>query len=311
MTGLIERTRLSATTTRALASAGLDADTAVAVVRGALAEDLAHGPDVTSEATVPADAVTVGAFTPRRDGVLAGGPLALVVLDATVGPGGYEVLAQVSDGTAVTPGHPVLVVRSPVRGLLLAERTALNLLCHLSGIATGTAEWVRAVAGTGALVRDSRKTLPGLRSLQKYAVRCGGGRNHRMGLGDVVLIKDNHVAAAGSVSGAVAAARAHAPALPCEVEVDTWEQFEEALATDVDEILLDNFGVADCRRAVELARARMHPARLEASGGLTLAVARDYAGTGVDHLAVGALTHSSLALDIGLDFDGPAPAEEG
>ena len=185
-------------------------------------------------------------------------------------------------------------------GLLTAERTALNLLCHLSGVATATAAWVDAVAGTGASIRDSRKTMPGLRALEKYAVRCGGGINHRMGLGDAVLIKDNHVAAAGSVTAAIAAVRAHAAALPCEVEVGTLDELEEALAAEVSLVLLDNMTVAQCAESVR--RAAGSSTELEASGGLTLDLARSYAETGVRYLSVGALTHSAPALDLGLDL---------
>jgi nicotinate-nucleotide pyrophosphorylase (carboxylating) len=191
-------------------------------------------------------------------------------------------------------------VRGPVRGLLTAERTALNLICHLSGVATATAAWVTAVAGTGCAIRDTRKTLPGLRLLEKYAVRCGGGVNHRLGLGDAILIKDNHVLAAGGIAKALAAARAHAPDLPCEVEVDTLDQLDEALAEHAELVLLDNFTPEQCAEAVR--RAAETPTKLEASGGLTLDLARTYAETGVHYLAVGALTHSAPALDLGLDL---------
>jgi nicotinate-nucleotide pyrophosphorylase (carboxylating) len=187
-----------------------------------------------------------------------------------------------------------------VRGLLTAERTALNLLCHLSGVATLTSAWVDAVAGTGCRIRDTRKTLPGLRELEKYAVRCGGGVNHRLGLGDAVLIKDNHVLAAGSVAKALAAVRAHAPDLPCEVEVDTLDQLDQALAEHADLVLLDNFTPGQCAEAVR--RCAGTGTKLEASGGLTLDTARTYAETGVDYLAVGALTHSAPALDLGMDL---------
>jgi nicotinate-nucleotide pyrophosphorylase (carboxylating) len=183
--------------------------------------------------------------------------------------------------------------------ILTAERTALNLLCHLSGVATLTRQWADAVAGTRARIRDTRKTTPGMRALEKYAVRCGGGLNHRMALSDAALIKDNHVAAAGSVAAAFAAVRRQAPGLPLEVECDNLDQVAEALAAGADEILLDNFAVPDMAAAVALTGGR---ARLEASGGLTLATARQVAETGVDYLAVGALTHSAPALDIGLDL---------
>ncbi|WP_363320460.1 carboxylating nicotinate-nucleotide diphosphorylase [Pseudonocardia sp.] len=264
----------------------------------ALAEDLRYGPDATTEATVSADAMAVGAFVARRGGVLAGVPAALAVLDAVVGD--YEVLGAAADGDRLAAGDAALTVRAPVRTFLTAERTALNLLCHLSGVATATAAWVDAVAGTGARIRDTRKTLPGLRLLEKYAVRCGGGVNHRLGLGDAVLIKDNHVVAAGSVGAALRAARERAPHLPCEVEVDSLEQLDEVLALGAELVLLDNFSVALTREAVR--RRGDRPTRLESSGGLALENARAYAETGVDFLAVGALTHSVTALDLGLDL---------
>jgi nicotinate-nucleotide pyrophosphorylase (carboxylating) len=276
-----------------------DPDDLLRVVRTALAEDLRYGPDATTAATVPADAVAIGAFTPRAGGVLAGVVAVRRVLAEVLGDD-VEVLDERPDGTRVRAGEPALVVRAPVRGLLTAERTALNLLCHLSGVATATASWVDAVAGTGARIRDTRKTLPGLRLLEKYAVRCGGGVNHRLGLGDAVLIKDNHVAAAGSVGAALARARAAAPDLPCEVEVDSLEQLDDVLALGAELVLLDNFTVAQTAEAVR--RRGSAPTLLESSGGLALANARAYAATGVDFLAVGALTHSVTALDVGLDL---------
>ncbi len=268
------------------------------VVATALEEDLRYGPDATTAATVAADAVAVAAFTTREPGMLAGLPAARAVLDQVVGS--YVVLGARAAGDVLAAGDTELTVRAPVRALLTAERTALNLLCHLSGVATATAAWVDAVAGTGARIRDTRKTLPGLRLLEKYAVRCGGGVNHRLGLGDAVLIKDNHVAAAGSVGAALAAAREHAPGLPCEVEVDTLEQLDEVLALGAELVLLDNFDVERTREAVR--RRGDRPTRLESSGGLALANAAAYAGTGVDYLSVGALTHSVRALDLGLDL---------
>ncbi|SHK84829.1 nicotinate-nucleotide pyrophosphorylase [carboxylating] [Pseudonocardia thermophila] len=271
------------------------------VVDTALDEDLRYGPDATTAATVPAHLVATGTFAARAPGVLAGLPAARKVLDTVLGADGYQVLAQRRDGDRLAAGDAALVVRAPVRGLLTAERTALNLLCHLSGVATATAAWVDAVAGTGARIRDTRKTLPGLRLLEKYAVRCGGGVNHRLGLGDAVLIKDNHVAAAGSVSAALAATRKLAPHLPCEVEVDSLDQLDEVLALDAELVLLDNFTVEDTAEAVR--RRGNRPTELESSGGLTLDVARAYAETGVDFLAVGGLTHSVTALDIGLDLE--------
>jgi nicotinate-nucleotide pyrophosphorylase (carboxylating) len=275
-----------------------DAGDLARVVQTALDEDLRYGPDATTAATVPADAVAVGEFSPRAAGVLAGAPVALRVLELVVP--GFEVLSALPDGSRLVPGEPALVVRAPVRGLLTAERTALNLLCHLSGVATATRRWVDAVEGTGAVIRDTRKTLPGLRLLEKYAVRCGGGMNHRLGLGDAVLIKDNHVAAAGSVSAALTAARAAAPDLPCEVEVDSLEQLDEVLALNAELILLDNFSPAQTADAVR--RRGSLPTLLESSGGLVLANAREYAETGVDFISVGGLTHSVTALDLGLDL---------
>jgi nicotinate-nucleotide pyrophosphorylase (carboxylating) len=277
----------------------LDRDDLDRVVRTALAEDLRYGPDATTAATVPADAVATATFAARKPGVLAGVPAVRAVLDAVLGDS-YEVLGALEDGARLAPGDDALVVRAPVRGLLTAERTALNLLCHLSGVATATAAWVDAVAGTNARIRDTRKTLPGLRLLEKYAVRCGGGVNHRLGLGDAVLIKDNHVAAAGSVGAALAAVRAQAPDLPREVEVDSLHQLDEVLALDAELVLLDNFDVPMTREAVH--RRGTSPTRLESSGGLVLANAREYAETGVDYLSVGGLTHSVAALDLGLDL---------
>jgi nicotinate-nucleotide pyrophosphorylase (carboxylating) len=225
-----------------------------------------------------------------------------MVLDEVLGPDGYRVHEHVADGTRLHPGQPLLTLEAGTRGLLTAERTLLNLVCHLSGIATATAAWVDAVEGTKARIRDTRKTLPGLRALQKYAVRVGGGVNHRMGLGDAALIKDNHVAAAGSVVAALRAVREAAPDLPCEVEVDTLEQLDDVLGEDVQLILLDNFPVWQTQMAVQRRDARAPGVLLESSGGLSLDTAAEYAGTGVDYLAVGALTHSVRVLDIGLDL---------
>ncbi|MBK0867290.1 MULTISPECIES: carboxylating nicotinate-nucleotide diphosphorylase [unclassified Saccharopolyspora] len=293
---------LSEATTAQLRSAGLDPQEVRALVRAALAEDLRYGLDATTEATVQVDAIAEAEFRSRPAGVVAGIPVARAVLDEVLGPDGYKVLHSRTDGDMIMPGESALSVHAPVRGLLTAERTALNLLCHLSGIATATAEWVRAVEGTGCRIRDSRKTLPGLRVLQKYAVRSGGGVNHRMGLGDAMLIKDNHVVAAGSVVAALRACREHAPDLPAEIEVSTPEELDEVLEEGAELVLLDNFGPADCADAVRRTREVSPGTELEASGGLTLDVARSYADTGVHYLAVGALTHSSPALDIGLDM---------
>ena len=212
--------------------------------------------------------------------------------------------ALVADGARVRPGDAVLRVSGDAVAVLGAERTMLNFLTHLSGIATATRAWADAVAGTGAVVRDTRKTLPGLRALEKYAVRCGGGENHRMGLGDAALVKDNHVAAAGGVAAAVRAVRAAArPGLAIEVECDSVAQVREALAAGASFILLDNMAVPVLRAAVAVARG-YDGVRLEASGGLRLGNAREVAQTGVDYLSVGALTHSSRVLDLGLDYSG-------
>jgi nicotinate-nucleotide pyrophosphorylase (carboxylating) len=211
----------------------------------------------------------------------------------------FRIIYHKSDGDRVRRGEVLFTVTGPTRPMLVAERTALNLACHLSGIATLTRRWVDEVAGTGATVRDTRKTLPGLRALQKYAVRCGGGVNHRMSLSDGALVKDNHIAAAGGVAAAFAAVRKAVAGLPTEVECDTLAQVKEAVEAGATLILLDNFAVADLAAAVALVAGR---ARLEASGGLTLERARAVAATGVDYLAVGALTHSAPALDLALDL---------
>lgn len=275
------------------------------LVRRALDEDLAGGLDVTSAATIPADQVGRASAVPRRPGVVAGIPLAAAVF-ALVSEGRVQLEDVGVDGTSVQPGQVLLTAVGPVRDLLTAERTALNLLCHLSGVATLTRRWVDAVAGTGAVIRDTRKTMPGLRALEKYAVRCGGGTNHRMGLYDAALVKDNHVAAAGGVRAAFDAVRRSAPGIPLEIEVDTLEQLREVIDAGATLVLLDNMSPATMREAVAIREAAAATAgrrvRLEASGGLSLDVARTVADTGVDFLAVGALTHSAPVLDIGLDL---------
>lgn len=308
---------LSPETTAALRDAGLDAGEVARVVTAALEEDFRYGPDVTSAATVAGRALTADVVA-RQAGVLAGVPVALAVLDLAAGldpagrldpvagaggPCGGRVAREVlvADGARIGPGEAVLRISGPATAVLGAERTMLNFLTRLSGIATATRAWADAVAGTGAVIRDTRKTTPGLRAVEKYAVRCGGGENHRMGLGDAALIKDNHVAAAGGVAAAVAAVRSAAPGVPLEVECDSPDQVREALAAGARFLLLDNMGADALREAVTAARAH-DGVRLEASGGLRLATAREVAATGVDYLAVGALTHSSAALDLGLDY---------
>jgi nicotinate-nucleotide pyrophosphorylase (carboxylating) len=285
-----------------LIEAGLDPDYVQRVARLAVAEDLAGGVDVTSVATVPADQRAVADFVARGAGVVAGLVVAETVL-ALAGNGDVVVRRSARDGGIVARGDVLLTVTGPTRLLLTAERTTLNLLSHLSGIATLTRRWVEAVTGTGAAIRDTRKTTPGLRALEKYAVRCGGGVNHRMSLSDAALVKDNHVVAAGGVLEAFAAVRAAFPDLPVEVEVDSVEQCELVVDAGVDLVLLDNMSLRDIERCVDIARGR---SKTEASGGLTLDRAREVAATGVDFLAVGALTHSAPVLDIGCDFRTPA-----
>ena len=277
------------------------AEARATIIRG-LDEDLRFGPDITTLSTVPADAMTTAAMITRESGVVAGVDIALMVLDEVLGADGYRVIGRADDGDRLNPGDALLTLEAETRGLLTAERTMLNLICHLSGIASATAAWVDEVDGTKAKIRDTRKTLPGLRALQKYAVRVGGGVNHRMGLGDAALIKDNHVAAAGSVVAALRAVREAAPELPCEVEVDSLEQLDAILAEDVQLVLLDNFAVWETQIAVQRRDTRAPEVQLESSGGLSLDSAAAYAGTGVDYLAVGALTHSVRILDIGLDM---------
>jgi nicotinate-nucleotide pyrophosphorylase (carboxylating) len=269
-----------------------------AAVRVALDEDLAAG-DPTS-ALLDADAA--GVLAARAAGVIAGLPaveitLAEVARRLDLEPATFQ--PELEDGQPVAAGGSLGRVAGPARVVLAAERTLLNLLCHLSGVATLTAAFVTAVQGTGAVIRDTRKTLPGLRQLAKYAVRAGGGQNHRMSLGDALLVKDNHIRAAGGLPAAVAAARKAGPGLPLEVEVETLEEVAQALEAGCELLLLDNMGLDAMSRAVAMAAGR---ARTEASGGITLASARRVASTGVDFLAVGALTHSAPALDVGLDW---------
>ncbi|MEV0180676.1 carboxylating nicotinate-nucleotide diphosphorylase [Streptomyces sp. NPDC050625] len=281
-----------------LADAGLDPVEVEDIANVAIQEDLAHGVDVTSVATIPEDAVATGDFTAREAGVVAGLRVAEAVL-SVVCTDEFEVERHVEDGDRVEAGQKLLSVTTHTRDLLTGERSALNLLCRLSGIATATRAWEDVLEGTKARVRDTRKTTPGLRSLEKFAVRCGGGVNHRMSLSDAALVKDNHVVAAGGVAQAFEAVRAAFPDVPIEVEVDTLHQLREVVDAGADLILLDNFTPLECEEAVAIVDGR---AMLEASGRLTLENAKAYADTGVDYLAVGALTHSSPILDIGLDL---------
>ncbi|WP_370650956.1 carboxylating nicotinate-nucleotide diphosphorylase [Dietzia sp.] len=274
---------------------------ALIAIRRALEEDLRYGPDATSLATVPADSRATARLATRSDGVVAGLPLIGMVLTEVLGDD-YSVTLSAGDGDRVSAGDVVAEITAPTRGLLTAERTLLNLVCHLSGVATATRAWADELSGTGCAVRDTRKTMPGMRLLQKYAVRCGGGVNHRLGLGDAVLVKDNHVVAAGGVVPALAAVREYFPDLPCEVEVDSLEQLDQMLDAGVDLVLLDNFPVWQTQMAVQRRNAISPRTRLESSGGLGLDVAADYARCGVDFLAVGGLTHSVAVLDLGLDM---------
>jgi nicotinate-nucleotide pyrophosphorylase (carboxylating) len=285
--------------TAELEAAGLDPEAVYAAVAAALEEDLpAGGDDVTSESTIDADARGTADFAVREPGTVAGLAVAAVVFAYVMGDD-VEITDRVADGTRVEAGDVVMRVSGPVRGLLTAERTALNFACHLSGVATATAAWVDALSGSQAQVLDTRKTLPGLRALQKYAVRCGGGVNHRFGLSDMAMVKDNHVVAAGGVVPAFEAVRSAHPEVPVEVEVTDLGELKELLDAGCERILLDNMDDATMTEAVRLTAGR---ATLEASGGLTLERAREVARTGVDFISVGALTHSVVVFDIGMDL---------
>lgn len=313
-----------------LTGAGLDPAYVERVARAAIVEDLDGGVDVTSVATVPEDHRSTLDLVARAPGVVAGAPVAAAVVDVA-SERDAQVEVRVADGTRVTRGDVLLSARGRTRDLLLAERSALNLYCHLSGIATATAAWVEALAGSRTRVRDTRKTTPGLRALEKYAVRAGGGINHRMSLSDAALVKDNHVVAAGGVTEAFVAVRHEFPGLPVEVEVDSLGQLREVLDAGADLVLLDNFTPEQMREAVDITvrhaadRAEVTvevdvdpkagtvgelgvdvvvPRRtlLEASGGLTLADAAAVGATGVDYVSLGALTHSAPVLDIGADL---------
>lgn len=267
-------------------------------VEQALAEDLGTRGDLTTDATVPAHAMAAATFGARREGVIAG----LAVAEAAFQAVDPRVVfkAEARDGDRVAAGAVVGRVAGPARALLSGERVALNFLCHMSGIATLTRRYVDAVAGTRARIADTRKTTPGLRVFEKYAVRCGGGSNHRSGLHDAILIKDNHIVAAGGVAAAIAAARAHAGHMvKIEVEVDDLATLAIALEQPIDAVLLDNMDTATLRKAVGMVAGR---ALTEASGGVTLETVRAIAETGVDLISVGALTHSAPILDLGLDF---------
>ena len=266
------------------------------LIKAALAEDLAGGADITSEATISADANSLADFVARMDGVIAGSNIAHAVL-AEVGI--TDVTQLKKDGESVKAGDILISVRGNTRAIVLAERTALNFFGHLSGIATLTSKWVKEVSGTKCQVRDTRKTTPGMRVIEKYAVRMGGGVNHRMSLSSAALIKDNHIAAAGGVVAAFAKVRSTYPEAEIETEVDTLEQLKEVLPLNPDLILLDNMSTEMCAKAVALVNGKC---KLEASGGISIANARAYAQSGVDYIAIGALTHSAPVFDIGLDL---------
>jgi len=266
------------------------------LVKAALVEDLAGGEDITSVATIDANALASADFTARKSGVIAG----IEVAEAVLREVGLTQITKVkSDGDQVSAGDVLLTVSGNTRAILLAERTALNFFSHLSGVATLTSDWVKEVSGTKCQVRDTRKTTPGMRVLEKYAVRMGGGTNHRMTLSDAALIKDNHIAAAGGVVAAFAKVRERYPSAEIEIEVDTLEQLREVLPQKPDLVLLDNMSPAQCAQAVEIVSGAC---KLEASGGITIDSARAYAESGVDYIAIGALTHSAPVFDIGLDL---------
>ncbi|PVG82471.1 carboxylating nicotinate-nucleotide diphosphorylase [Nocardioides gansuensis] len=285
-----------------IADAGLDPARVHAMIADALDEDLPDGADdTTSAATISPEARGSGVFAAREPGTVSGLVIAALVFHYVMGDS-VEVSDRLPEGSAVAEGDVVMRVSGPTRGLLTAERTALNFASHLSGVSTATAHWVAALEGTSARVLDTRKTLPGWRALQKYAVRCGGGVNHRFSLADMAMVKDNHVIASGGVVPALEAVRAAYPGLPVEVEVTDLDQLRELLAAGCERILLDNMDTATMAEAVRIRDASGDKAELEASGGLTLERAREVAETGVDYISVGALTHSVNVFDLGLDL---------
>jgi nicotinate-nucleotide pyrophosphorylase (carboxylating) len=287
---------ISQSLSKLITDQGLNPDAINSKVSEALSEDSITD-DLTSQATINQSQVSNARFVTRKSGVIAGCLVAAAVLEQC-GIKEYELL--VNDGQEVSANTELIRLKAETRAILKAERTALNFLSHLSGIATITNLWVKEVSSSKTAIRDTRKTTPGLRELEKYAVRMGGGLNHRMNLSDQALIKDNHIAAAGSVSEAINRVKKAAPGALIEVEVDTLEQLKEALQCSVEIVLLDNMSIEQTKAAVEIARGSN--TKLESSGGLKLENAAAYAATGVDYLAVGALTHSAPVLDIGLDF---------
>ena len=269
------------------------------IIEAALNEDLAGKDDITSTLTIPEDNVAQALMRPRQPGIIAGTQIAALVFEM-VEPE-LDIKIFKNDGDTLTPGEDILSVQGSARAILTAERTALNIITHLSGIATLTGQYVEAVKETKAKILDTRKTLPGLRALQKHAVEAGGGVNHRFGLYDAILIKDNHIAVAGGIKSALEAVKRQKGKMNIEIEVDTLAQLEEVLACEIaDIVMLDNMDVARLKKAVTLIDDRI---RTEASGGVTLDTVSPIAATGVDYISIGALTHSAPALDIGLDID--------
>jgi len=265
-------------------------------VKDAISEDLAGGQDLTSVATITQSQVSTADFATRASGVVSGLHVVAAVLEYC-GVNHYEVL--VDEGAKVSAGKVLITAQGNTQKILLAERTALNFLSHLSGISTLTNQWVSEISGTKCQIRDTRKTTPGLRMLEKFAVRMGGGVNHRLSLSQAALIKDNHIMAAGSISDAFNAIKKMYPDKSIEIEVDSIDQLKEAITLKPDLILLDNMSTNQCSEAVSITNGLV---KLEASGGITITNAKAYAATGVDYLAIGSLTHSAPALDIGLDF---------
>ena len=265
-------------------------------VKDAISEDLAGGQDLTSVATITQSQVSTADFTTRASGVVSGLHVVAAVLEYC-GVNHYEVL--VDEGARVAAGKVLITAQGNTQKILLAERTALNFLSHLSGISTLTNQWVSEISGTKCQIRDTRKTTPGLRMLEKFAVRMGGGVNHRLSLSQAALIKDNHIMAAGSISDAFNAVKKMYPDKSIEIEVDSIDQLKEAIRLKPDLILLDNMSTNQCSEAVSITNGLV---KLEASGGIAITNAKAYAATGVDYLAIGSLTHSAPALDIGLDF---------
>ncbi|MEY2828097.1 MAG: hypothetical protein RLZZ183_1216 [Actinomycetota bacterium] len=275
----------------------LNPELVLALVELAISEDLMGGTDVTSLSTIPETQISEMDLVARKKGVISGIDIASLVFLSINSK--IDIDQKVKDGSKVEEKQCLLTAKGRTIDLLTAERTALNFLSHLSGIATLTNKWVKEISSTSATIRDTRKTTPGLRILEKYAVRCGGGKNHRMSLNDQALIKDNHIVAAGSIQKAIEKVKDKFPNLELEIEVDNLEQLQDVLKTDIKLILLDNFSIEDLDKAVSLNSKK---AKLEASGGITFENALKIAQTGVDYLAIGALTHSAPVLDIGGDL---------